>query len=103
MRLRHSLRWTLLIIGVVFVAVLAWWERRKPHQAARDAGQVRPNLSEPTWGPEPEAPAVRSFREPTLTLPVSPKAGLGRQGSWSSHCRSPRWADPRQRSRRRHG
>ncbi len=64
-----ELRWTLLIIGVVFVAVLAWWERRKPHQAARDAGQVRPNLSEPTWGPEPEAPAVRTFREPTLTLP----------------------------------
>ncbi len=64
-----ELRWTLLIIGVVFVAVLAWWERRKPHQAARDTGPVRPNLSEPTWGPEPEAPAARAFREPTLTLP----------------------------------
>src|SRR5947209_907304 len=64
-----ELRWTLLIIGVVFVVVLAWWERRKPHQAARDTGQVRPNLTEPTWGPEPEAPAARAFREPTLTLP----------------------------------
>ncbi|MBV8852404.1 MAG: hypothetical protein JOZ93_18750 [Sinobacteraceae bacterium] len=64
-----ELRWTLLIIGVVFVAVLAWWERRKPHQAARDAGQVRPSLTEPTWGAEPEPPAPRVFREPTLSLP----------------------------------
>ena len=64
-----ELRWTLLIIGVVFVAVLAWWERRKPHQAAREAGPVRPSLSELTWGAEPEPAPGRTFREPTLTLP----------------------------------
>ena len=34
-----ELRWTLLVLGVVFVAVLAWWERRRPRQAwaGRDA------------------------------------------------------------------
>jgi len=37
-----ELRWTLLILGVVFIAVLSWWERRRPRQAfsprLRDAG-----------------------------------------------------------------
>ena len=28
-----ELRWTLLILGVVFVAALSWWERRRPRQA----------------------------------------------------------------------
>jgi FtsZ-interacting cell division protein ZipA len=28
-----ELRWTLLIIGVVFIAALSWWERRRPRQA----------------------------------------------------------------------
>jgi cell division protein ZipA len=28
-----ELRWTLLILGVVFIAVLSWWERRRPRQA----------------------------------------------------------------------
>lgn len=28
-----ELRWTLLILGVVFIAALSWWERRRPRQA----------------------------------------------------------------------
>ncbi|MGH8327281.1 MAG: cell division protein ZipA C-terminal FtsZ-binding domain-containing protein [Steroidobacteraceae bacterium] len=37
-----ELRWTLLILGVVFIAALSWWERRRPRQAfaprLREAG-----------------------------------------------------------------
>ncbi|MGH8289526.1 MAG: cell division protein ZipA C-terminal FtsZ-binding domain-containing protein [Steroidobacteraceae bacterium] len=28
-----ELRWTLLILGVVFILALSWWERRRPRQA----------------------------------------------------------------------
>jgi cell division protein ZipA len=39
-----ELRWTLLILGVVFIAALTWWERRRPRQAfaprLRDASQA---------------------------------------------------------------
>lgn len=63
-----ELRWTLLIIGVVFIAVLAWWERRKPHQASRDSPEMRPGSGDVSWGPEPDQPP-RTLREPTLTLP----------------------------------
>src|SRR6202030_4213975 len=31
--LMSALRWTLLILGVLSIAVLAWWERRRPRQA----------------------------------------------------------------------
>ncbi len=54
-----ELRWTLLLLGALFIAVLAWWERRKPRQSA-GAGR------EPTVS---EAPPPRVLREPTLTLP----------------------------------
>ncbi len=59
-----DLRWTLLIIGVLFIAGLAWWELRRPRQARReDLGR----------SPEGEAPPRSSppqpQREPTLTLP----------------------------------
>jgi cell division protein ZipA len=54
-----ELRWTLLLIGALFVGVLAWWERRKPRQSPR--GGHEPTMS--------EAPAPRILREPTLTLP----------------------------------
>jgi len=69
-----ELRWTLLIIGVVFIAILAWWERRRPHQASRQAPHIstepRPVVSnDPSWGPEVETSAPRVAREPTLTLP----------------------------------
>jgi cell division protein ZipA len=72
-----ELRWTLLIIGVLFILVLAWWERRRPHQASRqDAhGEPRPIVyNDPSWGPDPEpahprASSPNTLREPTLTLP----------------------------------
>jgi cell division protein ZipA len=69
-----ELRWTLLIIGVLFVVVLAWWERRRPHQASRQAphmgGEPRPVVSDdPSWGPDIASANPRVAREPTLTLP----------------------------------
>jgi cell division protein ZipA len=57
-----QLRWSLLIIGVVFIIALGWWERRRPRQASgsfeRSAGR------EPAGEPPP-----RALREPALTLP----------------------------------
>ena len=57
-----QLRWTLLIIGVVFIVALAWWERRRPRQArgAREQATARE--------PAGEA-APRLVRDPPLTLP----------------------------------
>jgi cell division protein ZipA len=37
-----ELRWILLIIGVLFIAVLAWWERRRPRQASASSASERP-------------------------------------------------------------
>jgi FtsZ-interacting cell division protein ZipA len=46
-----ELRWTLLILGVVFLAALSWWERRRPRQAfaprLRDAGPAHAELRNP--------------------------------------------------------
>lgn len=69
-----ELRWTLLIIGVLFVVVLAWWERRRPHQASRQAphigGEPRPVVNDdPSWGPDIASANPRVARDPTLTLP----------------------------------
>jgi cell division protein ZipA len=69
-----ELRWTLLILGVVFVAGLAWWERRRPHQASRQSphigGEPRPTSgNDGSWGPDTESSAPRVMREPTITLP----------------------------------
>jgi cell division protein ZipA len=60
-----ELRWTLLIIGVLFIAILAWWERRRPHQASRQAphisGEPRPIVSnDPSWGPDIESANPRA-------------------------------------------
>ncbi len=60
-----DLRWTLLLIGVVFLAGLAWWELRRPRQARR-AELGYPSESE--VAPDPAPPAAPQ-REPTLTLP----------------------------------
>lgn len=60
-----ELRWTLLIIGVLFIVILAVWERRRPHQASRQAPHIgedpRPVVTD-SW----DSPAAR---EPSLTLP----------------------------------
>ncbi|MGB6452430.1 MAG: cell division protein ZipA C-terminal FtsZ-binding domain-containing protein [Steroidobacteraceae bacterium] len=60
-----DLRWTLLLLGAVFVAGLAWWELRRPRQARR--GELG-SSSEREAAPEPLPPGAAQ-REPTLTLP----------------------------------
>jgi cell division protein ZipA len=56
-----QLRWTLLCIGVLFIAVLVWWELRRPRQArGGEHGGAREAPAEST----PRPP-----REPTLSLP----------------------------------
>lgn len=60
-----ELRWTLLIIGVLFIVVLALWERRRPHQASRQA----PHIGEEPRPVVTESWAADSAREPSLTLP----------------------------------
>ena len=56
-----ELRWTLLIVGVLFLVGLVVWERRKSHQAAPPHRAPE----DPSMGDPP----ARTFREPTLTLP----------------------------------
>jgi cell division protein ZipA len=72
-----ELRWTLLIIGVLFIVILAWWERRRPHQASRQtphlSSEPRPVVkNDPSWGPDIESVNPRAnphaLREP-LILP----------------------------------
>lgn len=46
-----ELRWTLLILGVVFIVVLSWWERRRPRQA------FAPRLREASLGQRSERSA----------------------------------------------
>jgi len=57
-----ELRWALLILGVIFIAVLAWWERRRPRQASGAFERAVPREGG-TDGPQ------RLVREPPLTLP----------------------------------
>ena len=72
-----ELRWTLLIIGVLFIVILAWWERRRPHQASRQTphigGESRPVVNnDPSWGPDIDSANPRNphaLREPALILP----------------------------------
>src|SRR2546421_1251504 len=52
-----ELRWRLLILGVAFIAALAWWERHRPRQASRGGAAQRTGTREP------------AAREPTLSLP----------------------------------
>ena len=59
-----ELRWTLLILGVVFIAALAWWERHRPRQASRSSAAERTAAREPAADAAPRTP-----REPTLSLP----------------------------------
>src|SRR5437773_2257399 len=60
-----ELRWTLLIIGVLFIVILALWERRRPHQASRQA----PHIGEEPRSVVTDSWAMDSAREPSLTLP----------------------------------
>jgi cell division protein ZipA len=60
-----QLRWSLLILGVLFVAALAWWERRRPRQASGGLERAAPR--EGSAAPHESLP--RLAREPVLTLP----------------------------------
>jgi len=57
-----ELRWALLILGVLFIAALWWWERRRPRQAS---GALDRTLSREGGVDAPP----RLVREPPLTLP----------------------------------
>jgi cell division protein ZipA len=57
-----QLRWSLLIIGVVFIIALGWWERRRPRQAS---GSFERSAAREPAG----EPPARVLREPALTLP----------------------------------
>jgi hypothetical protein len=59
-----QLRWTLLFLGVVFIALLIWFERRRQRQASGAGTEQRFAETE-----EGEEAPPRAFREPTLTLP----------------------------------
>lgn len=59
-----ELRWTLLILGVVFIAALAWWERQRPRQASRGSAPQRTGARESAIDAAP-----RAVREPSLSLP----------------------------------
>jgi cell division protein ZipA len=57
-----ELRWVLLLIGLVFLAALTLWERRRPRQASPNSTPERP-------APRERERTTRVAREPVLTLP----------------------------------
>lgn len=56
-----ELRWALLALGLLFIVVLTFWERRRPRQASRHASE--------RGGARESGELPRALREPTLTLP----------------------------------
>jgi cell division protein ZipA len=73
-----ELRLTLLVVGLIFLVGLAWWELRRAHQArGSDLSRVVPDSLErvpPTMnrrGPDPDLELPRmSARDPESELPV---------------------------------
>lgn len=62
-----QLRWTLLCLGVVFIILLAWIERRRQRrQGFSDSATVD---KDPAHGPGRDGALPPMFREPALTLP----------------------------------
>jgi cell division protein ZipA len=59
-----ELRWTLLILGALFIGALAWWERHRPRQANRGSAAQRTAAREPAADAAP-----RAVSEPSLSLP----------------------------------
>ena len=57
-----ELRWTLLVVGAVFVVALAWWERRRRRQPG--GGRERSSARDPGGEAQPHP-----MHEPPLTLP----------------------------------
>ena len=66
-----QLRWTLLFLGVVFVILLAWIERRRQRQRFTDHAPAAER--EQALDPGPGS----GFREPSLTLPEMRARELG--------------------------
>ena len=77
-----ELRWTLLILGALFIAVLAWWELRRQRQAPRpktshqnttvpasSTGHATSGAHATPSSVEGSTDAVRGHREPTITFP----------------------------------
>jgi FtsZ-interacting cell division protein ZipA len=78
-----ELRWTLLVLGALFIVALAIWELRRQRQARGDGGipqgrdadqRVTPTMDGGGGDLEREShegarPDSRGFREPTLTFP----------------------------------
>ncbi len=64
-----ELRWTLLLLGALFIAVLAWSERRKARQSTRTGHE--PSIPDVPVVRPPREPTIRepTLREPALTLP----------------------------------
>lgn len=63
-----QLRWTLLILGVLFIGLL-WWIERRQRRRPLDSGPVE---HDPLIGPTPASTdnsSQTAFREPTLNLP----------------------------------
>lgn len=68
-----ELRWILLILGVLFIAALAVWERRRPRQASASSATERPAPRDLLGEGAP-----RGRQEPRLILPemsAQPHAG----------------------------
>jgi len=65
-----QLRWTLLCLGVLFVILLAWIERRRQRrQGFSDTAHVDKEPAHGSSGPSSEGAPGSMFREPVLTLP----------------------------------
>jgi FtsZ-interacting cell division protein ZipA len=63
-----QLRWTLLCLGVVFIILLAWIERRRQRrQGFTDSATVEKDPAHGSSGSDSGLPSM--FREPALTLP----------------------------------
>jgi FtsZ-interacting cell division protein ZipA len=64
----QPLRWILLLVGVLFLAALTWWESRRPRQASDD-GRLRGEHREPTLN-EAGLAGIEAARAPHEPLPV---------------------------------
>src|ERR1700722_11067120 len=60
-----QLRWTLLILGLLFIGLLVWIERRRQHRGFLDQGPVEHDAG----GGGTDNSAQPVFREPTSNLP----------------------------------
>jgi cell division protein ZipA len=69
-----ELRWTLLILGVVFIAALSWWERRRPRQA------FAPRLRETGGASFADLPAREAQRVANAEPTVPGEPWIGEEG-----------------------